>query len=103
MPGQAVLRVFVDDAAPSGGAIHLANANWDESTITWNSAPAVTGGPIATAGEAVKGQWVEFDVTAAINGSGTYSFALLPTSTNTLKYTSSEGGPAPELVIRSAP
>jgi PKD repeat protein len=43
--------------------------------------------------------WVEVDVTAAVAGNGSYSFAALTTSTNSLKYSSKEGLNPPQLVI----
>ncbi|MFQ6114653.1 MAG: T9SS type A sorting domain-containing protein, partial [bacterium] len=46
---------------------------------------------------------VEFDVTSAVNGDGTYSFGLVNGSTNLAEYSSKEGANPPELVIEMGP
>ncbi|MGH7449823.1 MAG: DUF7594 domain-containing protein, partial [bacterium] len=107
------LRLHVSDAGPDGGAIYLVSNNykssttpWIESGLHWNNAP-----PIAPLGEAALSstgavslrQWVEFDVTAAIVGNGTYSFGLKNNHTDQVYYRSKEFGAAtsPQLVIQS--
>jgi hypothetical protein len=73
---------------------------WTELGITWNNAPLLSGTPLATAGAADNNVWVEWDVTAAITGDGTYSFGLANSSTNSVYYNSKEAGTnTPELVI----
>jgi len=46
--------------------------------------------------------YVDFDVTAAITGPGTYSFGLQSGSSNSVLFSSKEGGTPPELVVISS-
>jgi hypothetical protein len=66
-PASARLRLFVTDASPSGGTATRVGTGWTEASLTWNTRPAAIGGPLATAGAATAGQWVEYDVTAAVH------------------------------------
>jgi hypothetical protein len=111
----AKLRVQVANlnGAPSdsGGRLrYIRDCAWDESTMTWNTQPPLQAaggceGVLATAaGNAALGSLVEFDVTPAIPGDGTYCFALDTTSTNGVVYNSREGSPErPAVVIELAP
>lgn len=58
--------------------------------------------PIATLSAVKSNTWVEFDVTAAIQEDGLYSFGLLTTSSNSAIYSSREGANKPVLVITIA-
>jgi hypothetical protein len=97
----ATLRLFVTDGGPDGGSVHLVANNWTEAGIKWSNRPVVPGSQLDSAGAAVQGQWVELDVTAAVSGNGTFSFAVQNNSTNTVIYGSSEQALAkrPQLVI----
>ncbi len=44
--------------------------------------------------------WIEFNVTAAIAGNGTYSFVLATDSTDGITFSSREGGHPPQLVLK---
>ncbi len=105
----AVLRLFVTDPSPDGGAVFLAENErtdtglpWDEGSLTWNNAPG-PGTPLANVGVVALGEWVEMDVTVAILGDGTYSFALASTSSNSVLYSSKEGSHPPELALQFGP
>jgi hypothetical protein len=68
--------------------------------LTWNNAPVVSGSPLSTAGGTTSSSWVEYDVTAAITGNGTYRFALISPSPDELVMNSKEAANnRPELVI----
>ncbi len=102
----ARLRLYVVDGGPDGGAVYsVSNAYkdsatpWSESGITWNNAPAISGAPLAQSGAVAAGDWVEYDVTAAINGDGVYSFAMTTASTNSVYHSSRQGEHPPELVV----
>ena len=71
--------------------------DWDEGSASWNNRPAF--GEIITGVQAVSGQWCEWDVTAAVTNSGTYSFAIENTAGTDHDFTSKEGGLPPELVV----
>jgi hypothetical protein len=101
----ARLRLRVTDPGPDGGFVYSVSNNfngssmpWTESRLTWNNAP-----PLGTnrgyAGTATANTWVEVDVTAAVNGNGTFSFAVSGGSSNQVDYSSSEGAHPPQLVL----
>src|SRR5206468_4974123 len=87
----------------SGGTLHtITDGTWQESTITFNSRPAVDGPAVASQGPVRLGQTVDFNVASAVTGDGTYNFALVNTSSDECDYRSREGGPAPKLVVTVA-
>ncbi|MFQ5605996.1 MAG: DNRLRE domain-containing protein, partial [bacterium] len=100
------LRLFVSDAGSDGGEVYLVsndykttNTAWEESGLLWPNAPDLAGVPLQSAGAANLQQWVEFDVTSAVAGNGTYSFAVKTTSSDMVSYTSRETSTAPQLII----
>jgi hypothetical protein len=64
--------------------------SWLEGGLVWDNAPGLQGAPLGTVPGATSGTWVEFDVTAAITGDGTYSFGLDTASRNRVVYRSKE-------------
>jgi PKD repeat protein len=101
-PKSAKVRLYVVDPGPAGGTIYTTTNNWLESGtggITWNSAPPIGTDPLSSAGAAGLNTWKEFDVTRAITGNGTFSFAVKGTSSDTVYYSSREGASKPELVL----
>jgi PKD repeat protein len=101
-PTSARLRFFVTDQSNSGGSIYLAPNSWSETTINWTNKPVLPATPIATAGAAPLGTWVEFDVSSAILGPGTVSFGHAGGTTNSIYYWSREGTTPPELVVQTS-
>jgi len=89
----------VTDGSDVGGLVFATSGSWSESTITWNNEPAATGGLLASLGSVDAGNWAEFDLTAAIGGSGVVNLVLQSTSTNSCLYSSREGSNPPELVV----
>jgi FlgD Ig-like domain/IPT/TIG domain/Beta-propeller repeat len=105
----ATLRLRVIDAGSDGGSVFSVSNNfaatstpWTESGLTWNNAPAPSGSALDAAGSVSVNTWVELDVTSAITGNGTYSFALTGGSNNVVDYSSSEGANSPQLVVAVA-
>jgi hypothetical protein len=106
----AKVRLYVTSSSDQGGAIHsVANTYlgtatpWTETGINASNAPAIDGTPLSSIGAAPKDTWVEFDVTAALNGNGLYNFGLRTASSNDVRYNSREAsGNRPELVIQQA-
>jgi hypothetical protein len=101
----AKLRLRVVDGGTDGGFVYLASNNfagsstpWTESGLTWNNAPGL-GGALNFTGTASLNSWVEVDVTAAVTGNGTYSFAVSGGSRDLVSYSSSEGANPPQLVV----
>lgn len=99
---RAVLRLFVTDESPQSGAVHAVASTWTETGVTWNTAPQPTPVPTAASVNAPLGQWIEFDVTSAVTGNGSFSFLLTPASTNSVYFDSREGPNKPQLVITKA-
>jgi hypothetical protein len=97
----ATLRLWATDESHDGGDVHVVGDAWSESAITWDNAPSIGSPPVAAAGAVVAGAWVELDVTGAVTGNGTHSFALRSQSAtaNTVIYDSREGSNPPELVV----
>ncbi len=99
-PTSAKLRLFVTNGSPDGGDIYLVENSWDESTITANTAPVISGSPIASTGSVANNTMIEVDVTSAITGNGTFSFGLRSASSNSAFYSSKEGANPPQLEIQ---
>lgn len=104
-PQRATLRLYATDGGPGGvlfavGNTYRANATpWTETGLNWRNAPTLAGAPLATAGAAVAGQWLEIDVTPAVGGNGPVSFALRGAGPDLMVFTSGEGARPPELVV----
>jgi len=106
----AKLRLYVIDASTTGGSIYPVSNNylntttpWTETGLTWQNAPSISGAPLSTLGAVALNTWVEYDVTAAIQGNGTYNFAISSTATNAVYFNSKEATTnRPVLVITLA-
>jgi hypothetical protein len=106
----AKLRMKVTTASSSGGSVYTVSNNyrtnstpWVQSGLNYNNAPTIGGTPLSTIGSVTVNQVVEFDVTSAISGNGTFSFGLKNSSSTTVQYSSKEGATKPELVIQTGP
>ena len=98
-PSSAVLRLYVTDSSDTGGMLSVTSGTWQESTITWATAPP----PSRTVGvlpAAKSGKWVEIDVTSAVRANGTVGFVIATWSMNTVAYASRETGNAATLVVK---
>ena len=99
------LRLYVTNSSSFGGEVRFdSDVSWDESTVTWNTAPPGNLGTATTLGSVVSGTWVEIDLTAWITSDGlvTLRFGNSPTS-NGAGYSSSEAlSNNPELVITTS-
>jgi PKD repeat protein len=100
---RAVLRLYVTAPSVEGGTLSVAPGGWDESTLTWNDAPGVGATVLDSIGTAFPDTWVGFDVSALVKGEGTFHFGLSSTSSNSVIYSSREGGHPPQLVVFTAP
>lgn len=98
----ATLRVFAYDGSDAGGSAFAVSDNgWTETGITWNNKPAFGSLLSTVSGTIPNDTWVQYDVTGAVSGNGTYSFGMSTTSGNSL-YLRSREYPTekPELVIQ---
>jgi hypothetical protein len=104
---QATLRLQVDPSAGSesnsGGTVYAVSDNtWQERTVTYATRPPLAGPALASTGPVARGQLVDFDLGSAVAGDGTYSFAIVNTSSDEATYRSREGGPPPRLILTLA-
>jgi hypothetical protein len=84
-------------SAGDGAEVHALTSNdWSESTLTWNTRPALAASSLGRIGPAAADQAVSLDLGGAISGPGTYGFALVspPTDTNGTHFFSKEGSPS---------
>ena len=97
--GNGWLTAYVKEPSPDGGGVYRVDNNWSESTLNWNNAPAISGEPIgqfgAVADESPGWAWLS----QPANGDGIYSFAIRNNSSNSVDYSSWEGGDYPWLVV----
>jgi len=101
---RATLRLYCIDSSDVGGSFRLVSPGWDESTVTWNTAPSATGATVATLGKVVSGSWYEVDVTSAVGGDCPVAFRVSTSSTNGSGFSSRDGTAqlVPQLVVTPA-
>ena len=85
--------------------MHLAGScTWNETTVTLNNEPAIDAPVLSAVGPVAQGALVEFDVTAAVPGDGTYCFAIDSASDDGVDYNSREASSGrPQFVVTVAP
>jgi hypothetical protein len=96
------LRVFATNGTDLGPTIQFAESDWTETGtkgITWKRQPTLLSGPMNTPGAIEDNAWVEYNVTAAVTGDGTYTFALITDNSDGIIVSSREGTAAPQLVV----
>jgi chitodextrinase len=97
---QAQLLIHANSSSTSGlTALTVADNTWDESTITYTSAPAL-GSSLGTSPPVTGGTWITFDVTSYVNSEGTFSFGLSTPGATAIGLESRESGvTSPQLII----
>lgn len=96
----ATLRIRADSNHTLGFQVRgVADNTWDEATLTYANRPAVSGTELASSGALTAGQYVELDLSSALTQPGTYSFALTPVNSTSLRLASKESGVPPQLAI----
>ena len=98
----AEVRLYATKGDDSGFAIsEMPESSWSEGAITWANAPIPSANVVASSGGFDTGNWISLDVTSAVRGSGSVSFALSSTSSAPMAVASREAGAslAPELVV----
>jgi hypothetical protein len=101
---RARLRLYATDPTGNGPAVYRADPNvaWAETGITWNTKPARTAGVVANLGSISANRYVEYDVTTAVTGDGTYTFNLVAESTDGTDFRSKEASSSqPQLVVET--
>ena len=101
---RAILRLYAKNGATRFGirVRAVGHAGWDERTITFAKRPPV-GTVVRSARRYRRGRWLSIDVTAAVGGGSTVSFALTSSSSDGLVLTSRESTKKPQLVVTSQP
>lgn len=99
----ARLRVYdTTNASTNGPAVYATGTSWTETGITWRTRPARIGSVLDNKGSISTNTWVEYDVTAAVSGNGTFSFVLAADSNDAATFSSRQGSQPPQLVITLA-
>jgi acid phosphatase type 7 len=98
---RATLRLWVPTGGGTGNgpAVFRAPNTWTEAGLTWANRPGPTGTALDNKAAIAEGSWVDYDVTAAVSGDGTYTFALVPESSDGANFHSREGANVPRLVV----
>jgi arylsulfatase A-like enzyme len=108
----AKLQLQITDGSDDGGAVYPVSnqfkdgvREWNESELVWTNAPEITEPALSSSAGGTVGQVLEFDVTAAVAGNGTYSFAVRNESSDALRLAPKElkGAQAPALLITAIP
>ncbi len=95
----ATLRLYSANTLSGGVNVYgVSDTTWSEGAIDWNNRPAIDGALLDSG--SMSGAYGEFDVTAHITGSGTFSFGLIRGSRDSNRRVSSkEGANPPQLVV----
>jgi hypothetical protein len=100
---RAVVRLHTTEKSwagtSDGPAIFAAEGDWSEEDLTWDDRPAMTSDGLDDASEIEPQSTVEFDVSAHVSANGSYSFALISTSSDGVQFFSREGTSPPELIV----
>jgi hypothetical protein len=100
----AKLRLYIVNASTGTQSLYEASSAWNENTITWNNRPAFPQSSsdfITTVNtNNVANQWLELDITNAIQVGRVYSLGLDTTNDDGIAFNSHNGSSNPsELVI----
>lgn len=97
----AKLRLYATDATSNGPAVYTTGSSWQEGTLTFQNKPA-TQSHLSSSGAVAANAWVEWDVTAAVQGNGVVNLAVMPTGTDGTVFYSRDTSNAslrPQLVV----
>ena len=96
----ATLRLYNTNSSALGGDFYrVSDSGWNETSVTWNTAPPSDATQLASLGRVAAGNWYEIDVSSLITGDGTVSLSISSTSSDGAYYGSREGSNPPELVV----
>ena len=97
--GDGWLTTYVKEPSPDGGGVYRVGNNWSESTLNWNNAPVIAGDAIGQFGAVTDESSAWARLSRPASGDGIYSFAIRNNSSNSVDYSSWEGGNYPWLVV----
>src|SRR5262249_30447454 len=99
----ATLRLYVTNPSVNAADIYATTStDWSETTITWNTRPAISGAPIATITTTPSTAWLDVDVTGKVVPGQAFAIALVPRSTDLFVFHSKEDAAHPlQLVLQT--
>jgi glucose/arabinose dehydrogenase/PKD repeat protein len=99
----AKLRLYSYSGTKDGPAAYGTSNSWSETGITWNNRPPPTTGAIDDKGAIPDNSVAEYELKPLVTGNGTYSFALVGSSSDGVSFWSRTGAVKPELVLTVTP
>ena len=88
----ATLRVWANTSQTTGYDVYsVPDTSWDESSITFNTAPSMATTVVGSSGPVSGGTWTTVDVTSLVSGNGTITLGLQTTNSTALSLSSREG------------
>lgn len=96
------LRMYQKDSSPSGGRVFsVADHSWSETSITWNTKPAVDKAvlPLAEFGAVQKDLWYEKSLGPIVTGDGPLSLTIDSTNSDGVNWASRNGSSPPVLEV----
>ncbi|MDQ3539525.1 MAG: DNRLRE domain-containing protein [Chloroflexota bacterium] len=99
---RATLRLWVTNPSSDVPELWISpHVSWAESELAWNTRPAVDD-VVSNEEKVANKTWLEYDVTNAVGGDGSFTFALIPESNDGFAVNSREANDnQPELVIET--
>lgn len=95
----ATLRLTAASTASSATDVKTSGSSWDETNLTYNTAPA-PGSTLGSIASTVSGTAYDVTVTSAVTGGTTVSFAITTTSSTARTFNSREASTGkPELIV----
>ncbi|HZH77104.1 MAG TPA: DNRLRE domain-containing protein [Archangium sp.] len=97
----AKLRLYATDATTTGPSVYTTGSTWQESTLTFQTKPARQT-LLSRVTSVAANTWIEWDVTAAVQGNGTVNLAVSPTGSDGTVFYSRESSSTslrPQLVV----
>ncbi|CAN5492057.1 hypothetical protein BH20CHL7_BH20CHL7_15030 [soil metagenome] len=97
------LRLYVTTKSSNTAFVHAVSNSWNESTITWNNAPAFGATAIGSGVPSTADTWLEIELgPSAISANGSYSFGLKSNGTSSAIFSSKEGSQPPQLIVTTS-
>jgi 3-phytase len=101
----ARIRLTVDRRKGSdsdgGGRLFRTSDKWDEDEVVYAKRPGTVGTVISMAGRVKRDEPVDLDVSRVVRAPGTYSFVLLASSKDRVRYRSREAADSPPTLLLS--
>ncbi|KAI1704794.1 right handed beta helix region domain-containing protein [Ditylenchus destructor] len=97
---KALLVLTATDAGKDGATVNKAtHNNWNQGSVTWNSAPWIESPALATLPLIADGVTYSVDVTSMVSADGIYSIRVIQPSVEGIRFSSLEGASKPRLDI----